>query len=132
MKLCHACDTKKPLDQFHKNKRAKDGLASQCKPCSYATQQRSKKKNWAKHMTRKLERERMQKYGLTTEDFEAMVEAQSGRCAICLVEFPATPHVDHDHETGRVRGLLCNHCNLGLGYFGDDSARLTAAANYLS
>lgn len=67
-----------------------------------------------------------------------MYVAQDGLCAIC--GNPQIPgegsstkqlHVDHDHQTGKVRGLLCNQCNPGLGYFQDDISRLIAAVKYL-
>jgi len=78
------------------------------------------------------------KYGLSPAKFKALLDAQNGRCAICdaLLD-PAVPrgdgsvHVDHDHAVGRVRGLLCNRCNPGLGNFRDDPVLLEKAANYL-
>lgn len=78
-------------------------------------------------------RERL--YGVSESDFVAMLEAQDGRCAICRADSwggkHGSPHVDHDHVTGKVRGLLCDGCNNGLGRFKDDPARLRAAATYL-
>lgn len=80
------------------------------------------------------------KYGLTVEDFNVMMAAQNGCCAICSVSFasldPATGKplricVDHDHVTGKARGLLCDPCNKGLGMFSDDQARIGAAIAYL-
>lgn len=68
-------------------------------------------------------------YGLSPEDFDALVISHSGRCAICNVA--AELRIDHDHVTGNLRGLLCSACNIGLGHFKDDSARLVAAAHYL-
>ena len=75
-------------------------------------------------------------YGITIEDYEAMLDAQDGRCAIsaCDATEPGGRggwHVDHDHVTGKVRGLLCTNCNSGLGRFRDDPAVLRAAADYL-
>lgn len=75
----------------------------------------------------KLKRE----YGLTLEQFEAMLTAQSGRCAICKVEM-TEPHVDHDHKTGLIRGLLCMPCNSALGMFRDSTESLAAAIAYLT
>lgn len=70
---------------------------------------------------------------MTVDDFDQMKEAQGGRCAICdqPCDKGGELSVDHCHETGRVRGLLCRNCNVGLGYFRDLPGRLTDAANYL-
>lgn len=71
------------------------------------------------------------KFGLSVQQYEEMVAAQENRCAICSTEFTGTPHVDHCHATGNVRGLLCQDCNFGIGRLGDDIARLESAINYL-
>lgn len=76
-------------------------------------------------------------YGLTLEGYNAMLSAQKGRCASCRspfdeVEFSKRrPNVDHDHDSGRVRGLLCNACNRAAGLLGDDPTLLEALAAYL-
>lgn len=78
---------------------------------------------------------RFRKYGLTREAFSAMLEAQGGVCAICK----RPPHggrggvlcVDHNHSTGKVRALLCHHCNMVIGYAEEDIARLLAMVEYL-
>jgi hypothetical protein len=63
-------------------------------------------------------------------DWDSMLIAQAGRCAVCAD--PMTePFVDHDHTSGKVRALLCRCCNTGLGQFGDDPARLKAALDYI-
>jgi Recombination endonuclease VII len=77
----------------------------------------------------------LRQHGLTTADYDRMLDAQSGRCAICRAESPLGRgrwHADHDHVTGQVRGLLCNNCNRGIGYFGDDPQVMTAAARYVA
>lgn len=75
-------------------------------------------------------------YGLTPEDFEALLAKQGNRCAICgSDEWPGKdnrPQVDHDHDTGEVRGILCGNCNTGLGHFKDDLQLLKVAVRYLS
>ena len=81
----------------------------------------------------------LRQYGLTPEQYEAMLAAQGGVCAICGQPETARNRsgqlralsVDHDHGTGRIRGLLCASCNRGIGYLGDDLATLAAAMKYL-
>jgi hypothetical protein len=72
-------------------------------------------------------------YGLSADEVDAMLTTQGGGCAICgrLPERLGSLHVDHDHEHGHLRGLLCIGCNQGLGQFRDDPELLLAAAEYL-
>jgi len=73
------------------------------------------------------------RYGLTVEQFDTMLAAQGGKCAVCRSPEPGgkgTWHVDHDHSTERVRGILCHGCNTG-SKLTDDPALLRAKANYL-
>lgn len=70
-------------------------------------------------------------YNLSVTELLALRDKQQNRCRICQLEFTKTPHVDHDHKTGRVRGLLCVHCNSGLGYFRDSPDLLGEAIRYL-
>lgn len=75
------------------------------------------------------------KYGITLEQYDAMLAAQGGGCAICRTTDPGVKgvfHVDHCHDTGAVRGLLCSPCNTGLGHFKDDVERLVRAVNYVA
>jgi hypothetical protein len=80
---------------------------------------------------------KLKKYGITPEDFGRMVREQDGKCPICQQKLGGPsrgarhPVVDHCHESGLVRGILCNKCNRGLGLFGDDRERLQAALDYL-
>lgn len=73
--------------------------------------------------------------GLTVADYEAMVEAQEGCCALCGTDKPWARSdkwaVDHDHETGKVRGLLCHACNKALGLFKDNPVVMRRAAEYV-
>jgi hypothetical protein len=74
------------------------------------------------------------RFGITPEDYDAMLDRQGGVCAICKRE-PRTDislHVDHDHSTGAVRGLLCFDCNAGIGKFREDVGVLSAAIVYLT
>ena len=76
------------------------------------------------------------RYDMTMEDYDGLHEEQEGMCAICGAMEGGTTrsrklHVDHNHTTGDVRGLLCNECNTGLGKFKDDTAILKNAITYL-
>ena len=75
----------------------------------------------------------LRRYGLTIDDYNRMLAAQDGKCKICRKTCPTGRRlsVDHCHKTNRVRGLLCDPCNRGLGSFRDEPERLIAAANYL-
>ncbi len=75
---------------------------------------------------------RKAKYGITRDEYETMALNQKGRCAICNEEPTESLRVDHDHETGKVRALLCNNCNAGLGHFRDDPELLASAITYLT
>ncbi len=68
-------------------------------------------------------------YGIDDETYLARAKAQNFKCKVCLLA--PIEHVDHDHATGKARGLLCGHCNRGLGLFRDDPERLRRAAYYL-
>lgn len=79
-------------------------------------------------------RKRLRAYGLSVPSYLAMIEAQCGSCAICAVPLEvgsASTHVDHCHATGRVRGVLCVRCNMGLGYFKDRTDVMAKAISYL-
>lgn len=94
---------------------------------------KTKVKAYAKrnpHIMAKIQRK--VNYGITQDEYESMLRLQDNRCAICGVSFEGTtPNVDHDHQTKRIRGLLCTNCNLGLGRFGDSISLLESAIEYL-
>lgn len=73
--------------------------------------------------------QRCKRYGITPSEFSRMMDSQSNACGICGAETDLV--IDHDHQTQSVRGLLCGHCNTGLGMFNDDPAALAAAVEYL-
>jgi hypothetical protein len=85
----------------------------------------------AKKLKHLLKRE----YGITVQEYENLVASQNGVCAVCRSPVRGNRwkrlHIDHDHLTGKVRGLLCNNCNFAIGQMADDPARLRAAADYL-
>jgi len=75
------------------------------------------------------------KYGISDEDFQEILESQQGKCAICGTTIfngkDTKPNIDHDHKTGKIRGLLCFSCNIALGCFGEDKEVLRSALEYL-
>jgi len=160
MKRCKKCDESKPLLDFYKAAGMRDGLRSECIKCNLAAQaaknranpqaNRDRVREWrsanpGRVRTWQAEYRVLGKsisdrksylkrtYNLTVQEYDAMLARQGGGCAIC--GRPPRPdislHVDHDHETGRIRGLLCFRCNNALGDFLDDESLLRQAAGYL-
>lgn len=117
-KKCSKCLKEKPFDVFHRNYKNKDGLHYHCKACR--------------------KEESLKKYGLTLSEYDDILESQGGLCAICKTDDPRGHskagrfHVDHNHTSGAVRGLLCHDCNTGLGFFKDSTALLEKAKDYLN
>ena len=145
LKRCGKCTKLLPHESFPRCRSAADGLYSKCRLCckAYRSQPHVKARNlghcvkWAKHNPEKINatarRLHLRRaYGLTPDEYAALLESQGGGCAICH-RLPGKRNfaVDHDHETGRPRGLLCNGCNVGLGGFRDDLTLLEAAGAYL-
>lgn len=78
---------------------------------------------------------KLKKYGITIEEYNKLLEEQDGCCKICgkyFTEYKRDFSVDHNHTTGKVRGLLCNSCNTGIGLLGEDIDILIKAIKYLS
>lgn len=143
-KTCTSCGQVKLSTDFYARKASKDGLQRQCKSCSNerVTRKRSQNREYMrsymksdagkivvrKHLLKK-------KYGLTLENFDSLLASQNYRCACCSRKEPGGRNnqwnVDHCHATGRVRGLLCHSCNVGIGCLGDDLDGLHKALNYL-
>jgi hypothetical protein len=158
VKRCKHCGIEKPLEDFYTDRNARDGRRPECKTCNlfrrrakYAEDPQSyidRVLKWQReNRDRYLERQRAyrgtpakklsnrkshlkRKYGLTLEVYDAMLASQGGGCAIC--GNPNADNVDHDHATGKVRGILCFNCNIAVGQMEDDEDRLAAAMAYLS
>lgn len=130
-KYCPSCEETRPVEDFGKNRAAYDGLAAYCKECHNRTGRENRIKNWGStrhyHLTRR--------YGITAEEADALIEEQGGLCAICQrvpnQKYKNPWHIDHNHETGKVRGMLCHQCNTALGNFNDDPETLERALDYL-
>jgi hypothetical protein len=117
LKRCPKCGKTKDRAEFSKDRTRKDGLQAICKECRVAYDKTEAARAYQRCSNLK------RKYGLTEEGFQAILDSQDGRCACCGTDSPGgrgTWHVDHCHETGKIRGLLCSHCNTGAGKFGDN------------
>jgi len=94
---------------------------------------RSKNTNEEKRRLSNIYSQKKNKYGLSKEEYDNMFVSQSNRCAICDNPFDENKAcVDHSHDSGLVRGLLCTNCNRGLGAFKDDITLIKNAIKYLS
>ncbi len=126
-KTCTGCGELKPFNEFWVHSKSRDGRQNACIKC---------RKGAPAYSPEKLRRYRLQRvYGITTEQYDELLVRQDGVCAICKAgvsdALGRRLSVDHDHETGRVRGLLCTLCNRGIGYFKDDANLIRLAAEYL-
>lgn len=138
MKACSKCGEVKRLSDFSPAKQCADGYRPECKPCHNAIE-KARPKAHRRSSTAEYKRdERMRRlFGITLDDFEAMLAAQGGVCAICheACDWKRRDKqplvVDHDHATGRVRGLLCHACNGLLGWARDNTHVLSSAIDYL-
>lgn len=134
-KVCCKCQELKPKNEFHKNKAKKDGLSTYCKACNknvaLTFRQENPDKDQQYHRRYKLQ----SLYGLTIADYEALLISQGGACAICGSASACTNkdnlYVDHCHQTGVVRGLLCQRCNSAIGLMRDNPELCRKAVEYL-
>lgn len=159
-KQCTRCGATKPISEFHKSPTSRDKLQSRCKPCQNELALEYKRKNpekvrrahqeWSaknrEHLNKRQREwhrknpgkgsdyELKQNYGLPVGSYDKMLAAQNGRCAICKTDKPNGKgrfHLDHCHDTGTIRGLLCSSCNLAIGHLKHSEEILQAAINYL-
>lgn len=135
LRKCRDCGlkayTEDKLDLFRTNTKSKYGKDNHCKKCH----QSAGRKYWKEDDGRN--KKLQQKYGITVDDYNRMFTEQKGCCAICgkhqLEEGTKKSFlcVDHNHDTGEVRALLCDSCNMGLGKFYDKAENLKKAIDYL-
>lgn len=134
-KKCTKCGVSKPLFEFYERPETKDGRRTDCKKC-FSTRSKKKWESRPKDEKDTINRKNRLKYyyGLTVEDYQQMVKEQDEKCYLCGNEdnYNGKPlYVDHCHNSGKVRKLLCQHCNSGLGMFRDNPELLIKAADYL-
>ena len=128
-KECLTCKQILPIGNFDRVYTDKPWYQSSCKKCRYETLEKPKR---GKVFYRR--RNLKEKYGLTEDSYEELLNSQNNGCKICGAKantFDKPLSVDHCHTTGKVRGLLCNQCNTGLGMFKDNIETLQLAIEYL-
>ena len=158
-KRCSKCKVVKPLSEFYKNRKNNSGVHCWCKDCKMDYQKEYSKRPEVKARAKEYEllpkvkarrakyslrpdvKERRKKYskenrrvyGIMPKQKQQMILDQDGKCDICgnELDMGKYTHIDHDHKTGIVRGVLCRNCNLLLGYGKDNPDIIRAAANYL-
>ncbi len=162
-RTCYTCKSLKPLTEFVRRKGTPSGRGYQCSECNRKDMRQWRKdnpekhresvkawrrsrpdkvaqyaKNWRKNNPEKaLSNQFRDNHGITVEQYNSMLNAQNGCCAICKRNKfgkgrASKLWVDHCHTELRIRGLLCQRCNLGIGYFEDDPKLLQAAIAYLN
>lgn len=121
-KRCRKCSIEKPIEEFPISKTGTKGQIYRkpdCKPC---------------HSENECNRNIKKRYNIDVSDYDKLLEEQGNACAICETTEPQGQgrfHIDHNHSTGEVRGLLCHNCNLGIGQLQDDPVILAEAIKYL-
>lgn len=136
---CTKCGRHRPKDLFYSytekgHRRLR--YRPKCKQCTYAEQAFRQRGNSPDQKRRDRDRWLRRKYGISLVEYEFLLECQGGRCGICGTDRPGGPtpdsafHVDHDHETKRVRGLLCRSCNTALGLLKEDPAIIASLLAY--
>lgn len=129
--ICRKCKLEQSIENMVLDKRIKQGHTTICKKCSckdrckYYRENKRQKQNYDLHRT----------YGISIDEYDRMSTLQNHRCAICRTLNPGGNKsrfsVDHDHNTGTIRGLLCGTCNLAIGLMKDNLAVLEKAAEYI-
>jgi hypothetical protein len=142
-KVCSICKKRKRISNFHKNIGKNDGFHTQCKMCRNEVLRREEhkdstrvyKNSWSQYNKESIKNSQLKsKFGITLPEYNELLFKQENKCAICNNESSTNEKdlaVDHCHKTGKIRGLLCHTCNLGLGHLKDDINLLNKAVDYL-
>jgi hypothetical protein len=140
-KLCRRCQIEKDTTEFSVGRAI-------CKACrsteqskiygeTYSTEERNARREYQKAYRESSNAEAIRftkiktAYGIDRDFYDYLIQSQNNSCAICKKPFTNTPHIDHGHTTGKVRGLLCGLCNIGIGTFFDNINLLQNAIEYL-
>jgi hypothetical protein len=140
--LCKNCNVEQPSENFSIQRFKKDGspsYRSRCKKCiSDQNLDIYHNKGGKEKQKKRSFKHNLKRYNITPDDYFNLLEKQNNKCAICKTnkshrsDVSYNLFVDHDHKTGKVRGLLCHHCNAGLGHFMDNTDFLKSSIEYLN
>jgi hypothetical protein len=141
-RICIVCNQQKKTSEFYLKSKAGSQRYRKCKTCytEYIREYRKNNKEqyratqrkwWNKDPQANTTRHKERKYGLEKGEYQELFDRQDGRCGICKEPLIGSGHIDHDHNTQKVRGILCKNCNTGLGAFKDVPERLQNAIKYL-
>ena len=135
MRICNICGEGKPLTEYYKVNKNRNHYHGKCKKCYIKKEQ--ERYDPDKNRNNQLKR----LYGISLNEYNQILEEQGGLCKICGTDNPkgrktgrgnvTSLYVDHCHNTGKVRGLLCNTCNRAMGYIGEDTNTLKSMIEYL-
>lgn len=137
-KVCNRCKERKSFSEFSLDKYSMDGRMMRCKKCMSLTKREQKESRTSEENKKLARKYNLKKcYGISLDRYDALLAEQGGKCAICgstesnssITEFL---FVDHCHDTGTIRGLLCHKCNAGIGYLGDDEDVYYSALSYIA
>lgn len=145
VKICSKCKKERFINEFHN--KGNGFIRNDCKYCviEYGKKYREKHKDRIKLKKRKYQKEKPQikynwylqkQYGISLKEYEEIFKLQDNSCAICKSKKVKNKqhkylHLDHCHKTGKIRGILCSRCNVGLGHFNDDIKLLYEVIRYL-
>lgn len=132
MKKCNICKIEKNFDEFVKRLNRKSGIQAYCKKCH--NEKRKLNANPKKIRNYDLKKS----YGIDSLYYDKLFNDQNGCCAICKIHISELNQkikkylcIDHDHNNGKIRGLLCDKCNRGIGLLKDSAENLLSAYNYI-
>ncbi len=138
MKACTKCGLNKDETEFYLEKaKRKDGSIrefrrSHCRACETSRKRKADKRT----KRERAEYHQLKNYGITLDIKEELLKSQGGHCALCSTKKPGGKnnkwHTDHCHETGAIRGILCDKCNRGIGMLGESAERLLRASRYVA
>lgn len=120
--ICCMCGEDKCIDQFHRRRSNSEVREKRCKPCKIKLARDQRHAEPERHRAMQRTRTLKHKYGIDDDHYQILLMHQNGRCYVCGRDNPGRKDVeyfmiDHDHATGKVRGLLCQPCNVNLGWY---------------